>query len=101
MLPPPPAGIDLTANRSSTLIITSVVTFVLATFAIMARVVSRRLNRVNLWLDDWLILIYLVRAHGFAWKSIDINCSRFGQSAPSPTMQIVCFVVSTSLIEMT
>ena len=59
-LPPPPEGIDLGADRAPALIVVIIIFFVLSTVAIIARIISRMLSKSNLWLDDWLIVIYLV-----------------------------------------
>ncbi|KAL7947870.1 hypothetical protein V8C42DRAFT_267784 [Trichoderma barbatum] len=59
-LPPPPAGIDLSESRKTAIMVTSIITWVLAVIAVGLRVVSRRMKKVNLWIDDWLIIAALV-----------------------------------------
>ncbi|GJN84542.1 hypothetical protein PLIIFM63780_008099 [Purpureocillium lilacinum] len=59
-LPPPPPGIDLTQDRRPDIIATSAVTLALAMLAVALRIVSRRIKRVPLWIDDWLIIASLV-----------------------------------------
>ncbi|KAL3959678.1 hypothetical protein ACCO45_004795 [Purpureocillium lilacinum] len=58
-LPPPPPGIDLTQDRRPDIIATSAVTLALAMLAVALRIVSRRIKRVPLWIDDWLIIASL------------------------------------------
>ncbi|UNI18365.1 hypothetical protein JDV02_004638 [Purpureocillium takamizusanense] len=58
-LPPAPPGIDLTQDRRTDIIATSAVTLALAMLAVGLRIVSRRIKRVPLWIDDWLIIASL------------------------------------------
>lgn len=51
----------LKENRGPSLLAGSSVVFVLATIAVILRLWARRLKRVKLGLDDWLVLAAWVR----------------------------------------
>lgn len=59
--PPPLTPEELQQNRGSSIIAGTSVVFTLASVAIILRLWSRRLKRVRLGLDDWLILAAWVR----------------------------------------
>ncbi|KAK1255860.1 hypothetical protein MKX07_008119 [Trichoderma sp. CBMAI-0711] len=59
-LPPPPAGINLHDDKRASIMATSIVTWALAVSAVVLRIVSRRMRKMRLWIDDWLILAALV-----------------------------------------
>lgn len=53
-------GKDIIANRGPFLIRTCCAMIALSATAVTLRFLSRRLSKVSLWWDDWLILIALV-----------------------------------------
>lgn len=57
---PPPPGIDLSQDRSADLIGAWSSTWGMAVIAVILRITCRKLVKVRLWLDDWLIIISLV-----------------------------------------
>lgn len=59
-LPSPPDGIDLTADKRPMVIGASVATWILAVFAVLLRIISRRIKGLDLWYDDWLVVAALV-----------------------------------------
>ncbi|KAL7961750.1 hypothetical protein V8C34DRAFT_272282 [Trichoderma compactum] len=59
-LPPPPAGINLDESRRASIIVTSIVTWILAVIVVGLRILARRMKNVSLWIDDWLIIAALV-----------------------------------------
>ena len=92
-LPPPPEGIDLGADRAPTLVVIIILSFVFTTVAIIGRIISRMLSKDNLWLDDWLIVIYLVSTSRIMFrKALFIDCSRPGPQRLSPIIPIVGFL---------
>ncbi|EHK47687.1 hypothetical protein TRIATDRAFT_316718 [Trichoderma atroviride IMI 206040] len=62
---PPPPGIDLSQDRSANLIGAWSSTWGMAVIAVILRVSCRKLVKVRLWLDDWLIIISLLFSGGF------------------------------------
>lgn len=58
--PPPPPGLDLGENSGPSIITAAAVTWTLAVVAVVLRVVSRKMKRIQLWWDDYLILVSLV-----------------------------------------
>ncbi|CAH0003447.1 unnamed protein product [Clonostachys byssicola] len=61
-LPSPPDGVDLTADKRPMVIGASVATWLLAVFAVLLRIISRRIKGLNLWYDDWLVVAALIPA---------------------------------------
>ncbi|KAL6830242.1 hypothetical protein V8C40DRAFT_181156 [Trichoderma camerunense] len=59
-LPPPPDGINLNESRRASIMVTSIVTWILAVIVVGLRVLSRRMKNISLWIDDWLIIAALV-----------------------------------------
>ncbi|KAL7940569.1 hypothetical protein V8C42DRAFT_362193 [Trichoderma barbatum] len=59
-LPPPPRGLDLAEDRSVDVTCAASISWGLAVVAVAARVLSRRLTRNKLLLDDWLIIVSLL-----------------------------------------
>ena len=47
-------------DRGPQLIATGLTTAILATYAVGMRFWSRKMSKVNLWWDDWIILLSLV-----------------------------------------
>lgn len=64
-LPPPPPGLDLTEDRSTVIVASTVATWILAVVTVALRVLSRRFKGNRLWIDDWLIIVSLVRSRLF------------------------------------
>lgn len=64
-LPPPPDGINLDESRRASIMVTSIVTWILAVIVVGLRILSRRMKNISLWIDDWLIIAALVRASNF------------------------------------
>ncbi|KAK1238944.1 hypothetical protein MKX08_006005 [Trichoderma sp. CBMAI-0020] len=62
---PPPPGIDLSHDRSANLIGAWSSTWGMAVIAVILRISCRKLVKVRLWLDDWLIIISLLFSGGF------------------------------------
>ncbi|KAL7934641.1 hypothetical protein V8C35DRAFT_301465 [Trichoderma chlorosporum] len=62
---PPPPGIDLQASRAGNLVAAWGSTWGLAVAAVILRVVCRKLAKIRLWLDDWLIIASLLFSGGF------------------------------------
>jgi hypothetical protein len=62
-LPSPPDGVDLTADKRPIVIGASVATWILAVFAVLLRIISRRIKGLDLWYDDWLVVAALVGDH--------------------------------------
>lgn len=56
----PPPGVDLTDNRGPEIIAVTVGTWAIAVVFAALRVVSRKVKRNSLWIDDWLIMVSLV-----------------------------------------
>ncbi len=101
-LPPPPEGIDLGADRAPTLVIVIILSFVLTTVAIIARILTRMLSENSLWLDDWLIVIYIVSASRImCLRALFNDCSRLGPRRLLPIIQIVSFLTVIPLISET
>jgi hypothetical protein len=50
----------------------SIVTWALAVIAVSLRIVSRRMRKMRLWIDDWLIIAALV--HTFPSLTIRRAC---------------------------
>lgn len=85
----PPIGIDLaeqTTSRDNTIV---VCLCVLALVSFAGRIWARRIKGAPLWLDDWLVLVSLVRWHhlhtqrdlrltmtGAIAGDLDYHCSR-------------------------
>ncbi|KAI5455758.1 hypothetical protein BGZ63DRAFT_137429 [Mariannaea sp. PMI_226] len=63
-LPPPPEGLDLTEDRSLTVICAASITWGFAVAAIFSRIACRKLTRNKLLLDDWLIIVSLLFSGG-------------------------------------
>ncbi|QYS93196.1 Epl1/Sm1 [Trichoderma simmonsii] len=59
-LPPPPDGINLDESRRASIMVTSIVTWILAVIVVGLRILSRRMKNISLWIDDWLIIAALV-----------------------------------------
>jgi hypothetical protein len=59
-LGPPPPGIDLNEDKTSDLIGAWASTWGLAVTAVILRILCRKLAKIRLWLDDWLIIVSLV-----------------------------------------
>lgn len=57
---PPPPGIDLHENKADDLIGAWASTWSMAVITVILRIVCRKLVKVGLWLDDWLIILSLV-----------------------------------------
>ena len=80
-LPPPPAGIDLTRDRSASIIAGTWITWTFALVMVAIRFAGRRMKRRKLWLDDWLILAAIVHNSLF-YKEDDANLSLDNGSWP-------------------
>ncbi|CAH0046963.1 unnamed protein product [Clonostachys solani] len=61
-LPSPPDDVDLTADKRPMVIGASVATWILAVFAVLLRIISRKIKGLNLWYDDWLVVAALIPA---------------------------------------
>ncbi|EHK22634.1 uncharacterized protein TRIVIDRAFT_221904 [Trichoderma virens Gv29-8] len=59
-LPPPPAGINLSESRKASIMVTAIVTWFLAAIVVGLRIISHRIKKISLWLDDWLIIAALL-----------------------------------------
>jgi hypothetical protein len=57
----PDPGFDLHANQSGILANVAIAMMVLSLVSVVLRMVSRKITRVALWWDDWLIFVALVR----------------------------------------
>lgn len=67
--------VDLTETKQPVLYAAVITTYGLAVIAVLLRFLARRLRRLDWWLDDWLILVALVRPSGRAqaWLLVDIS----------------------------
>ncbi|KAH7018814.1 hypothetical protein EDB80DRAFT_818749 [Ilyonectria destructans] len=57
-----PAGVDLSEDKRPLIVAVSVMTWILAFTTLMLRIAGRKIKGLNLWLDDWFIIIALVAA---------------------------------------
>ena len=76
---PVPAGVDLEQDASPQITIVVVVLLVIAAITVVLRLISRRLVGINLWWDDWLILLAL--ASDLVWS---VMASPLSTPAQSP-----------------
>lgn len=52
---------DLSDTYRPSLYAAAIVTYILATGAVILRFIARRLTHLNYWYDDWLIVVAWVR----------------------------------------
>lgn len=55
-----PAGVDLSEDKRPLIVAVSVMTWILAFTTLMLRIAGRKIKGLNLWLDDWFIIVALV-----------------------------------------
>ena len=58
---------------------TSIVTWVLAVAAVVLRIVCRRMRKMRLWIDDWLIIAALVHT-SHPWPDGELANGRLDRS---------------------
>ena len=55
-MPPPPEGLDLTESQVPRMVGVNISTFVVALIALILRFVCRKITRMPIWWDDWLMI---------------------------------------------
>ncbi|TWU71249.1 hypothetical protein ED733_002409 [Metarhizium rileyi] len=53
---PVPAGLDLNESRQPQIVAITIIAWFIAVLSVILRIVSRRIKRARLWLDDWIIV---------------------------------------------
>ena len=65
-----PVDVDLTANHDAEAIAIAVVFSIFSLLTVVARVVSKRMNRHNIQLDDYLLIAAWASIHLFAESAV-------------------------------
>ncbi|RFU76561.1 het-domain-containing [Trichoderma arundinaceum] len=91
-LGPPPPGIDLHESKAADLIGAWSSTWGLAVLSVILRILCRRLARIRIWLDDWLIIASLILTSVFQCVPIYALWQQFDPVHPTDPSTFSCGV---------